>query len=68
MTPGEAIVTFLPLVALVILFVIVGRQQVTTYRQHVEQVNSINARILEVNERMVRALEEIKALLQDRKS
>ena len=68
MTPGEAIVTFLPLVALVILFVIVGQRQMKMYRQHVEQVNSINARILEVNERMVRALEEIKALLQDRKS
>ncbi len=68
MTPGEAIVTFLPLVALVILFVIVGQRQMKMYRQHVEQVNSINARILEVNERMVRTLEEIKALLQDRKS
>ncbi|MBL8589587.1 MAG: hypothetical protein JNK46_13720 [Methylobacteriaceae bacterium] len=68
MTTGEAIVTFLPLVALVILFVIVGQRQMKTYRQHVEQVNSVNARILEANERMLRTLEEIKALLQDRKA
>jgi hypothetical protein len=68
MTTGEAIVTFLSLVALLIAFAVVGGRQMKTYRQHVDQVNSVNARILEANERMLRTLEEIRALLQDRKS
>ena len=68
MTIRDLLVNTLPLVAFIVVWVVLNRKHQGQYRQHVEQVNSINARILEVNERMVRTLEEIKALLQDRKS
>lgn len=63
----ELVVTWLPLVVLLVAWVILMRKGNRQYREHVGEVNKINAEILAANREMLVELREIRKALEDRK-
>jgi hypothetical protein len=71
----EFLVAWLPLVIIVAVFGLIGRRQMKTYYNHVDEVNRVNRELVdvtrevaEVSRKNLAALHEIKSLLEGRKA
>ncbi|WEK05049.1 MAG: hypothetical protein P0Y65_02000 [Candidatus Devosia phytovorans] len=64
---GEIIVTWAPLVLIVIAVAITGRMSVKSYSNHVARVEEINKDLVVMTQEMVAELRAIKQLLKDQK-
>lgn len=71
----DALITWGPLVAFVLVWVVVSRRQMRSYGSHVDEVRHINVEIAEraklnhaLLQEQLEVLKQIKTLLEDRKS
>ena len=62
---AEAIIAWLPLLALVALFLSLVARSQKSYKRHVDEVNAVNQQIVDTNREMIAELREIKELLKD---
>lgn len=63
----DALIAWLPLVVIFLVFIALGSHQMRSYKQHVDQVTDINNELVAINREMISELREIKEILKDRK-